>query len=444
MKIDPVQPTKQDTLVEKAEKRSRNLLLGRSFINFSSHWWIGTREKIAISVLILLNFLLLLPFFGQEDPNNVFSAPLIPTLAQATSLLLPYTYGVRLWLLIFLLLFPAVYYFFVREITARKLAAFLATVFTSLPIGILLSLRANMGLLSEDGGQVASLTITMSACLLLHRFLRGGNYKTGIAASISVALVALTSPLGLFVLFCMAVAITFSEMLLNQGRLKATRFLVVFILATGLCAFWYNPKFILLLINSSRGDVLKETLSNIFPLTFFLAPVLGAFGFLLFENRPQLQPLALAIFLSIGFGLLSLGTGSTFSSPSRFLPTLGLSLSFLTGLAFTKIFDYLNRPGSFSRFKVFQRFQRLALILSSTFFVLALFLIIDVYGKKLRYQSEPLVLGVADIKKSGIWQIRQDADGLANIIGGLISLGTIGFTVKIGKKIQQYEHATVK
>src|SRR4030066_358888 len=219
------QPAKKETLASKQEARIRRFHHFRSRLpELPQEWWIGIGELIGLVTLFLVNLWLLLPFFGQENKTNVFSAPLVPVLATLTEKIVPFNYGVRIWLLVF---------------------------------------------------------------LLVLRFLRHGNFWSGVFSSVGMAIVALTSPIGFLTLAVFMGVITFSEMLLGRGRLKLLRFLVVLILAVGFSAFWYNPKFVIVTIQSTQGQLIRKTLSNLIPISFFTLPILGITGFLLFENRPQ-------------------------------------------------------------------------------------------------------------------------------------------------------------
>lgn len=430
-------PKKEETLAEKAEKRNRKIIFKRRLAGFSPQWLVGTGEVIGLFVIFAINFFLLLPFFGQPDQTNVFSAPFIPVLAQLSSSFMPYDYGVRFWLLVFILIFPLSYYFFIREVSKRRLISFISVLFSSLPITVFLSLRAKLGLLTEDGGQVASLTLTMMVCLFLLRFLKGGSFKMGIFSSLGITLVALTSPLGAFVFLCFALALTFSEMLLSQGRLKLARFLAVFALAAGFSAFWYNPKFIFSISASIQGQLIRQTLANLFPLSFFLAPLLGAFGFLLFENRPQLQPLFLAVFWSIGFGLLSLGAGVQLSTPSRFLPSLGISLAFFLGILLTRLYDFLQKPPDLKGLKILDRYRPAISSLVISLFLILLLVILNISGRNFREAQETQVLGMAVVKRTGIWEMKEESGGIANVFGVGISLLTFGLALFMGVRLRK-------
>jgi len=430
-------PERKDTLLEKAEKRSRRQFLKQKVIGLSPEFLIGTGEIAGLIGVVALNFFCLLPFFGQEQQALTFSAPLIPVLAKIISPLMPYSYGVRFWLVLFMLFLPVSLYFFVREISKRRLTAFIASLIVILPVGIFLPLRVRLGLLFEDGGQVASLTLTILVCQLLLRFLRKGGFKIGLASSLTASLVALTSPLGLFILLYFMLTLTFSEMLLSQGRLKLFRLLTVLLLAGGFSAFWYNPKFAFLIVNSYQGELIRKTLVNLFPLSFFLVPLLGAVGFLLFENRPELQPLFLALFLSIGFGFLSLGTGLQLSSPSRFLPSLGVAGAFLGGVLLTGFFDFVRGSASLKKFRFLDEHRRLASSLLVFLFIFFSLATVEFSGRGLRELEEGQVLGLGTIKKTGIWEMRKQTQGFFVLIGNLISLAAVGLVVFLGTRIRE-------
>lgn len=422
------QPAKKETLIRKQEKRIRRIYLLRSKLSeLSPQWWVGVGEVLGVMALLLTNIWLLYPFFGQEDKTNVFSAPVIPVLTDLTKTLLPFTYGVRLWLLVFLIAFPLSFYFFVREISGRKLAGFLAGFIVSLPVGIFLPLRVNLGILGEDGAHIASLTLIPLVCLLLLRFLRQGNFWAGLFSALGTTMVALASPIGVIILFIFMGVITFSEMLLGRGRLKLMRFLIVFVLAVGFSAFWYNPKFVILTINSPQGQLVRKTFFNLFPISFFLLPILGVFGFLLFENRPQLQPMFIAFFLTIGFGVFSLGAGVAYPIPSRFLPALGISFAFLLGILIVGLVDLIRASPKLKRLKIIFPYRRLvaAGLIGLLFALIALVIVFS--GQNLWELAQTQVLGLTEDQTVGIWDIKEKTTQFESIIGyGITALTTIG------------------
>lgn len=418
-------PGKKETLALKQELKRRRLNHLRSRLSeFSPQWWLGIGEGLGILALFLTNLWLLWPFFGAQDKHNVFSAPVIPVLTIPTDLFIPYSYGVRLCLLIFLILFPLSFYYFVREITGRKLAGFLASFIVSLPTGFFLALRVKLGVLEADGAQIVSLTLTPLVCLLLLRFLRQGSFWMGVFSALGITLVALTSPLGLVILSVFAGIITFSEMLLGRGRIKLIRFVLVLILAAGFSSFWYNPKFVILTLQSPEGQVLRKTFANLLPLSFFLFPLLGIFGFLLFENRAQLQPVFIAFFLTICFGLFSLGAGVGQSASSRFLPTFGVSFAFLVGLLTVWLFDFLRASPKLKRLKVILPYRGQVAFGLIGLLSVALVLIIIFASRSLWQLEETLVLGLTAEQRVGIWEIREQTTRFESFFGYVITVLT--------------------
>jgi hypothetical protein len=425
------QPEKEERLAIKQEKRIRRLHYLRSRLPTSPQWWVKIGEISGVALLFSINFFLLFPFFGHEDKANVFSAPVMPVLASLTEKLLPFSYSIRVWLLVFLVFFPLSYYYFVKEVSGRKLVGLISSLVVILPVGVFLPLRVNLGLMSEDGAHVASLTLIPLVCLLLLHFLRRGNFWEGVFSALGTTLVALTSPLGFVVLTVFMGVVTFSEMLLGQGRLKMIRFLVVICLAAGFSAFWYNPKFVLMTMQSSQGQLVKQTFANLLPVSFFLLPMLGVFGFLLFENRPQLQPMFIAFFLTVAFGLFSLGTGVVHHSPSRFLLAFGISFSFLFGVLAVWLFDFLRLSPKLGRLKIAFIYRQLIAFGFIGLLLSLMILVIGFSGKSLWQLEKTQVLGLTTEQKVGIWEIKGQTSSAGRVFGytittlSLVSVGLI-------------------
>lgn len=420
-------PDKTETLYGKQEERLQkfNLIRGK-LKKFSPASWVREGEIIILLFLFFINLYLLFPLVGRKDELNVFSAPLIPALSKLTSIFLSYEIGIRFWLIIFYLLLPFSVYFFLKELSARKLPGFVSAFTLSLPYGIFLSLRVNLGILSGDGSHLASLSLTPLVSLFLLRFLRTGNFWMAIVSSLLIAMIALISPFGLVVTFFFAAFIAFSEMILGEGRLKLVRFIFVILMAIGFSAFWYNPKFIYLTLNSDQGRQVMSTLGNLLPISFFLVPILAILGFLLFENRIHLQPAFLAIFWVIIFALLSFGGGLTFLSASRFLPSLGISLAFFLGIAVLWIFDFIRFSQWLNlRLKDFKKYQEeiaigmVSLLIGS---FIALVLVNQFYQKSF---NDSQVLGWRVDNSIGIWDIREKTTLAESVFGYSITGLTI-------------------
>jgi len=429
--VREARPTEAETLVQIKQEKIRRLDQYRRHL---SDWvfprWVGKAEAIWLAVILLANLLLLLPFYGEPDKSNVFSAPLVPLFTSISGLVMEPDYGVRFWLLNFLAVFPVPFYLFVREVTKKRLVAALASLIASLPTGLFLSLRVEAALYEGDGARVASMTLVFLVCWLLVRFLREGQFGYGLGTGLGVTLVALTSPLGLLIMFCFALTITFSEMILGNGRLKLFRFLTVFVIAGGLSAFWYNPKFLWLVFTSPQGLMFRKTVANLLPLSFFLLPLLATFGFLTFENRPQLQPLFLAVFFTIIFALLSWGGHQGLSLPTRYLAALGVSLAFLMGILIDQLWQGLARiPLLRSKIGFFWRDYASHLTVGVMIALLFFSFTSDIKGlidEEVLSVRTGEVLGISDVERTGMWAVRERVDWRENLVGRTISLATIG------------------
>lgn len=428
-------PERNETLAERQQERTQRLNhLRHQLGRFTPEWWVRIGEIFGLGFLFLLNFWLVLPFFGSPDQANVFSAPMIPVLADIISPFVVHVYGVRIWILTLLIFFPLSFYFFAREISGRKLIGFISSLVLSLPISFFLPLRLEMGVLDGDGAHIVSLTIIPLICLMLFRFLRSGNFWTGVMSAFGSTLVALTSPMGFLVLGIFMSVLTFSEMLLSSGRLKFLRFIVVVIITAGFSAFWYNPKFVILTLQSPQGKLIEKTFTNLLPISFFLLPILGVFGFLLFENRAKLQPLFIALFLSFTFGFFSLGAGISHPSPSRFLPGLGASLALLIGVAFVGLFDFLRLSEKINKYLSTQYRKWLSFgLLGILFGSVATLIMLS----RLPTSGEAIVLGSAAEQRIGFWEIRERTSQIESLIGYTISILTILAVAILRAKLRQ-------
>ncbi|MDP3888426.1 MAG: hypothetical protein Q8Q24_00125 [bacterium] len=430
------QPEKGKTLIAKREEKNhQSESLQKKLQRFAPAAWVERGEIAGILVLIVFNFYLLLPFFNQSDQYNVFSAPLIPALAGLTSFILEYEYGLRFWLLIFFLALPVSLYFFAKEISGRKMAGFMSALAVSLPISFFLPLRVNLGIIGQDGPAMASLGLVPLAALFFLRFLRNGNFWMATVAGVLTTVVALTSPLGLLILFCFCLIIAFSEILLGEGRVKSIRFLVVLVLAVGLSTFWYNPKFLFLTLNSSQGELVRHTFGNLLPPSLFLVPLLSIFGFLIFENRAHLQSIFVALFLVIVFGLLSLSGGSFMAGP-RFLPAFGLSLALLFGISTIWIFDFVRFSVWIEKLlaKWQVRQETIALGLMNVIFGACVGLIIA-NGRNFWQIETSTALGQSAGKSIGLWEIRSLTSTTETVFGYTITILTILILVFLKNKL---------
>ncbi len=283
-------------------------------------------------LIFLANLFLILPLFKQSLPVESFTAPLLPFLAGGQEWI------ARLLILIAYLVGPVFVYFYVWEMTQRRLTSFLAALIYTLP-----TFRLSQIISLGDAAHVVALSFIPLVLIFFSRFLRKPNLNSAIIVISSVVLVALTSPFGLFTLLIFLGLGAYAEMLLGHGRAKIIYTLLILLGAFGVSAFWYHPALVMKIFSAEQGTALFNILWNLVPLSFFLAPVLGAFSFLIFDRKPDLQPVFLSISQFFIFFLLVL-VGTHISSlyvpvPSRFLPELSLATAFVLALLLTNIYE---------------------------------------------------------------------------------------------------------
>lgn len=397
-------------------------------------------ERVLLLMVVLANAIIVWRSLSISFPFS-FSAPVITLLADFLSLFgLDFDTAVRWVFYLFYILGPVSLYALVKEISGRRMSAALAAVIYSLPI---FRARYESLVLLGDGAHVAGLTLIPLAAFLLLRFLRKGKFAYAAWTSISVVLVALTSPFALFVSLFVLGIITFSEMLLGFGRLKFLRLVLVLVISVGLSAFWYNPQFIHLTFSSVQGQAVFAALKNFIPLSFFIVPVLGTFGFLIFDKREHLQPLFVALGLTAVFGLIAfaenLAEYAVFSQ-NRYFPEVSFSLAFLWGVVGTSIYELIRSLPVSRWFPVpFEKralLQRVAVVLFVSFsLVLSFFFPLreSLNGGSRR------VLGRTATVVTGIGEMRKETRLGDRILGYSITTFTIAGMVGMWRWVKRQE-----
>ncbi|MFH0863531.1 MAG: hypothetical protein V1858_00370 [Candidatus Gottesmanbacteria bacterium] len=312
---------------------------------------------------------------------------------------------------------PVLFYFYMWEVTNRRLTSLIAALIYTIP-----QYRLSSIVLYDDVSHIVFLGFTPLMLILFLRFFKNMTLNLAIVCSIGLALGALISPFGFFTLLILLGIETYSEMLLGQGRVKFFCVFLILILTAGLSAFWYHPLSIFNIIASDRGRSLISLIWSLIPISFFIVPVTGAFSFLIFDRKPHLQPFFLAASSSTTFLLLTF-VGDHLSAnllpvPSRFLPELVFALAFLLSIIIVGLLTIL-------RSEIVARIFRLSLKVSVALysgligfilsFLLALiFFLRPSYWILAQGQTKPLVSKAIIV-----------TDGISQIIGIGITLLTI-------------------
>jgi hypothetical protein len=412
----------------RVSERIRQAKLG---ILVKKAWWSdGPLEDAVLLLVLFLNFYLIYPLIGQEAPIVTFSGPVTPLLTDLLSYLTktPFYFSLQIVYIIFLLAFPVSFYFFVKKLTDRKLIAFFACLLSSLPVYMLGRTRIVGMFFSQDGPHVMSLTIVPVALYFLLSFLKGGVIKDLIFASASAALIALISPFGFMNYLIFAAILTFSEVLLGLGRAKAIKFVVVLIFAGALSSFWYNPSFFAWMIMGPMGSEIRGTVLKLLPVSLFSLPILGTFGYLLFDRKPNLQPIFIASFCTIAFFIIAMAGGNLMpSSPARYRTELGISISFFAAYLFVYLVEFLK----FGVIKA-KITNKIGTILANSLMpiVSVALLLIGISIRDSMIYDDITVLGVwTDVQKGSVWVARDNFMGFHAIIGYAITfLGIILLT----------------
>lgn len=394
-------------------------------------WWSNTLfESLAILIAVSLNIYSVLPFLSSEAPPTSFSGPVIPLLAKILEFFgLSLSGGIQIVYVLLFLLFPVSFYVFIRKVTGRKIIALLATLFVSLPIAPFAKTRILDTFVLSDGHHISSLAFVPIALYGLLLFVRYGGAKNLVIASVGAFFVALISPFGFLTYAIFAGVTTFSEILLGAGRQKVVRLLVVFIFTYGLSSFWYNPGFSFWMITGPMGEEVRKTVGRLIPISFFALPPLATLGYLLFDRKPNLTPVFLAIFYLAIFAIIVWARGGLFPSlPNRYLPEFGIALSFVLALAVVRASSLLFRIDPYA-----PTVATLAASLVLIFIILA--------GKNLEFGDSSNVLGLwTEVQRGELWVAKDKFRGGHSIFGYLVTLATISSLIYLTLKVDKNEN----
>lgn len=192
-----------------------------------------------------------------------------------------------------------------------------------------------LGFIVSDSAHIIGLLLTPIPLYYSLKFLRKPLFPYFLTAIISVSFVGLISPFSLLNLFILSLIFGFSEVMLGEGRLKFVRLITITLCGIFLTSFWYHPGFVLSLLNTQSWLSTIASLSALAPLLFFVIPVASIVSFLIFDRKPQLQPLFLSLAITIVYGLIHFSEstlGTRVAVPFRFLPEYALGTSFLLGV----------------------------------------------------------------------------------------------------------------
>jgi len=429
-------PDESKTIVSLRKDRlnsRKKQMLDRLRVNRA--WWgSGQFEFLTLVFIFLLNFYVIYPFFGTYSESVTFSGPVIPVLVNILSVFgTPFYYSLRILSIVFYLGLPLTFYLLVKYVTGRKMAAFLATLMLSVPVSPFALSRINYSLLGSESPHFISLTIIPVAVYFLLHFLKEGMLKNLVFCALFSSLVVLISPSGFFMLLVFSILATFSEMLLGHGRLKFIRMIIILVVVAGLVSFWYNPHYSFSLFFGDQGKEGRATVMKLIPISMFSLPVLAVFGFLLFDRKPEMQPIFLASFFTLAFWIIS-AVGGNFSSSGSlsYVSEFGISLALLLGILIIKSIEYARTSPKI--IAIFERFKIPKLLLNGGLLAIILmgmvvWTILGGMSIRSSYSQEvSQVLGVS--QTNVLWEERVGSNtGLPAIWGYVLTLATVSFLI---------------
>lgn len=302
-------------------------------------------------ILLSLCIWVIRPYVGEGWNTGSLSVVFLPFIGNFLRQVLTPEDNVILSviILVFFALGPVSLYMYVLYITRRHLAAIIAGLVAILPLSPFSqnpSERLLLAITEGDGAHIMGLTLIPLLAITYHLYLRTGKNNWQMISLFGGVVLGLISFFAYTISLIFLFYISCSEALVAEGRVKLRRFLISSIIQLGVFTVVYNLS-LFTMLTSDAGQSTIKVLLNLIPLTFFLVPVLGTFAFLIFDRRPQLQPLFLGLMFTITFGILHLVRVSlhevTLFDQSRYAAEVSFSVSFLYGILGIWIFEFVRR-----------------------------------------------------------------------------------------------------
>ena len=360
---------------------------GLTGLNLAMHTLEYPLQLILPLVILALSIFSVWPYLGDVWQVGSFSTRFWPILSGWVGQIfqIPQDTILNWFVILGYILGPVVFYEMVYAFSGRHLPAFLTgllTILPNTPFANTAPERLRLVLVEQDGAHILGLTLLAWIAVVYLRYLRKGKMLTLGLFGLLVSFLASISIFTVTLLLVFMVFECISEILVNEGRIKLKRFGLSLVVVAAVVVAVYNV-FLWSIIVSNEGREAWAVVWNLFPMSFFLLPVLGTFAFLIFDRRPNLQPVFIALSLAITFGLLhgmrSNVTSLSVVDPDRYIAEVSMASAFVIGIVVTWIFDFLRGGKGLSRWpKLMANRLRLAfgLVLSLLVILVALIIFI--------------------------------------------------------------------
>lgn len=310
--------------------------------------------------LTLVSFLSVKDYFGGSWDIGNFSSGFWSILSSGIARWLNVEAQAVLGTLVLILyaVGPLTMYVFVYGITKRHLPAIITSILMQLPLFPLSGLpppRLTLALVGGDGAHIAGLSLMPLTSLMFLEYLRSQKSAALVAFSIVAAVMTSVSFFSVYILAIVMLFVTISEVLIDQGKLKVKRFLKSLLVLGVVMVVVYNRTLINMAV-SAEGQTTIQVFLNFLPLSFFLVPILGTFFFLVFDRRPNLQPIFISLSLTILFWIFHWIRVAFVNAPlfdqDRYGAEVSVFFAFVMGVVFTVIFDLIRGGFLLTKFKL--------------------------------------------------------------------------------------------
>lgn len=326
------------------------------------------------------------PLWYNGQPSHIFYTPVFPFLELFFKGIFNFSFSQAYRIIVALsyILAPLTFYFLVRYLTKRKIAALIAALFFSLAPSVTYwiedigSIASNFSLApwrfivinyyGQGTHSLALVFIPLAGLCFLHT-LRRANLKNILISTLLIGLIGLIDPFSLLALFLLLFTLLFSEVLLSddtaQRRVRTS--LLTLIISLGFLAFWYNWTFIKNFFSFNQGKEITQTYLGIIPYAILIIPWVIIMIFYIFGSRKKLQ----SLFIGVGWFTLNFiiiyayyfWDKKIVLEANYYLPELDMAIALMVGVVIMMFYDWMGKLRHPHLAKVFMTWFSLAIIL---------------------------------------------------------------------------------
>jgi len=300
------------------------------------------------------------PLWYAGFPFHLFYMPLVPylvALAHWTYPSISISQAYRIITGLSYCLGPSALYVFVKYLTKRDAAAWIAAITYSITPSTMYFVILGVGNFANsfsnapwslvvltvfgEGPHIAALTVCPIAALAFLHALRNPRPRNYVFAALATGCVALINLLGFFSLFIILLILFYSELILGNARNKLKTALLCAVIAYGLVAFHYDVSFIAMLATKAIGPAeMRFNPTTIFIVVLIATPFIWIFSGYAGKRR-NLQPILIS---SLWFAVFAIITCLWYfyliplaPQGNRYIPETDMGFAMLLGIALSSV-----------------------------------------------------------------------------------------------------------